>query len=105
MIYYANVSCVGVHYYYVGPKLCSTMYCTSGWLSGLRRQTHELTLFVKGEFWSTYAGVGCNATSGKMVFNTHIMFVYKTIYMQVLNKSGFLTDISCSPGKICPLRI
>ena len=40
-----------------------------------------------------------------MVFNTHIMFVYETICMQVLNKSGFLTDITCSPGKICPLRI
>ena len=101
-----STMCVSLRYiWYYWENSIQKLYCTSGWRSGLRRQTHELTLFVKVAFWSTYVGVGCNSTSDKMVFNTHIMLVYETIYMQVLNKSGSLTDVTCFPGKICPLRM
>ena len=85
VLYYANVSPVGVHYFYVCPKFYITMfahlrhvwcycensiqklYCTSGWPSGLRRQTQELSLSVNGAIRSTYVGVGSNTTSDKLI--------------------------------------
>ena len=108
------MSSIRLHYFYVCPKIFSTMfvclrhvwcYCENSIQKLYCPSGSRAKSFCKWSILVHVCGRGFESHFCQNGFIPYIMFVYKTIYIQVLNKSGFLTYVTCFTGKISPLTI
>ena len=76
---------------------CTCAY-SSGWPSGLRRQTQDLTssIMINGVFWSTYVGMGSNPIPDTLLCfgrNRNLLYLFQKVSTEL--------DLKVWPKNLC----